>query len=251
MFDHRHLAAALESVSSVPAEPIAPGAGSDGYVLPGSRHGGYRDPRRRMLDALIETVARRGYERTTIDRVLALAEVPAAVFEEYFEDKQDCLLQALDELVEEFERAVLERLHSPAPWPERIRVGLETLLAALARDPDYARVALVECLSAGEPALARLRAALGACVPILEHGRAYAASAEQGEARATSAEQLPQQTSEAVVGGIASIVHRHVLEERTAELPTLLGDLLYFALMPYLGHRRALIAAGLGTAEAL
>ncbi len=55
---------------------------------------------------------------------------------------------------------------------------------------------------------------------------------------------LPPQTSEAVVGGIASILHRRVLEGHTAELPALLGDLLYFALMPYLGHDRALAIAG-------
>jgi AcrR family transcriptional regulator len=204
---------------------------------PGPKTGRSSDPRRRILDALIETVARRGYDRTTLDRVLHLAEVPAPVFDEHFENKEDCFLQAVDELIGRLECMVLERVHRPAPWSERIRLGLETLLAALACHPDGARVALVECLSAGEPAIARLRAALATFVPILEEGRAHAPSVEH----------LPPQASEAVVGGIASILHRRVLEGHTAELPSLLPDLLYFALMPYLGHRRALIAAGLGT----
>jgi AcrR family transcriptional regulator len=196
------------------------------------------DPRRRILDALIVTVANRGYDRTTLERVLHVAEVPAPVFDEHFEDKQDCFLQAIDELIRRLELTVLERISRSAPWPERIRLGLQTLLRALALQPDAARVAIVESLGAGEPAIERLRAALAAFVPVLEEGLELAPSTEH----------LPPQTSEAVVGGIAAIVHRRVLEGHTAELPALLPDLLYFALMPYLGHHRALAAAGLSAA---
>jgi AcrR family transcriptional regulator len=236
MLDRRHLAAALESSSSSLSASCARAGAADEPA--GRRKIARLDPRRRILDALVETVAQRGYDRTTVERVLHVADVPAPVFGEHFEDKQDCLLQALDELIGQLEFVVLERASGAAPWPERIRLGLQTLLGALACNPDGARVALVECLSAGEAAVARLRAALGAFVPILEQGRAVAASTEH----------LPPQASEAVVGGIAAILHRRVLEGRTAELPALLPDLVYFALMPYLGHHRALRAAGLAPA---
>jgi AcrR family transcriptional regulator len=196
------------------------------------------DPRRRIIDALIATVAQRGYDRTTLERVLHVADVPAPIFDEHFENKQDCFLQAFDELVGRLECTVLERIARPLPWPERIRVGLQTLLYALAGHPDGARVAMVESLSAGEPAVERLRCALASFVPILE----------EGLAQAPNTKHLPPLTSEAVVGGIAAIVHRRVLEGHTAELPALLPDLLYFALMPYLGHHRALSAAGLSAA---
>jgi AcrR family transcriptional regulator len=196
------------------------------------------DPRRRILDALITTVAHRGYDRTTLERVLHVADVPAPVFDEHFENKQDCFLQAIDELISRLECTMLERISRSAPWPERMRLGLQTLLRVLARDPDAARVALVESLGAGEPAIERLRSALAAFVPILDEGLELAPSTEH----------LPPQISEAIVGGIAAIVHRRVLEGHTAELPALLPDLLYFALMPYLGHHRALATAGLRAA---
>jgi AcrR family transcriptional regulator len=198
----------------------------------------HADPRRRILDALVVTVAQRGYDRTTLERVLRVAAVPAPVFDEHFEDKQDCFLQAFDELVDRLERTVLERTARPLPWSERIRLGLQTLLRGLAAHPDGARLAMVESLSAGEPAIARLRCALARFVPILEEGLALTPDAEH----------LSPLTCEAVVGGIAAIVHRRVLEGHTAELPALLPDLLYFALMPYLGHHRALSAAGLAAA---
>jgi AcrR family transcriptional regulator len=204
--------------------------GSQGVAVSPGRSS---NPRRRILDALISTVAHRGYDRTTVDRVLRTAEVPAVVFDEHFQDKQDCFLQAIDELIGEAECMVLRRVSGPEPWPERVWLGLETLLWLLAEHPEGARVAMVECLSAGEAAAERYRSALRIFVPLLEEGRALAAYPEH----------LPPQTSEAVVGGIASILHRRVLEGSTSELPSLLSDLVYFTLMPYLGHHRAITAA--------
>jgi AcrR family transcriptional regulator len=216
------------------------------------------DPRRDILDALVQTIALRGYDRTTIDRVLALAEVPTPVFDEHFEDKQDCLLAALDELIARIESAVSERVDHSAPWSERVRFGLQALLAALAQHPDGARVAFVECLRAGEPVIARIRAAIASTIPLLEGGRDRGGGGGSGgdggsgggEVAAPDTDHLPPQTSEAVVGGIASILHRRVLEGHTSELPALLPDLLYFALMPYLGHERALKASESGSSRA-
>jgi AcrR family transcriptional regulator len=193
------------------------------------------DPRACILDALIATVAYRGYDRTTVERVLQTADVPGAVFDEHFQNKEDCFLQALDMMVKRLQSSVLEQYDRTAPWPDRVRRGLKALLAALASDPEAARVGMVECLSAGPAANERYRQTLGAFVPLLEEGRRHAAYPEH----------LPPQTSEAVVGGIASILHRRVLEERTPELPRLLGDLVYFALVPYMGHHRAMTVAGI------
>jgi AcrR family transcriptional regulator len=205
------------------------------------------DPRRDILEALVRTIALRGYDRTTIDRVLLAAEVSTPVFDEHFEDKQDCLLAALDELIAGIEGAISERIGSAACWSERVLIGLETLLAAFAGYPDGARVALVECLSAGEEAITRVRSAIARTIPVLEKGRR---GESDGVGSAPDTTHLPAQTSEAVAGGIASILHRRVLEGRTSELPALLPDLLYFALMPYLGHERALAASESASARA-
>jgi AcrR family transcriptional regulator len=234
MLDHsRHAIASEPSTRDASTPSVRWSAAIEEAVRSDLRGSRSSDPRRRILTALMQAVALKGYDRTTIDNVLLLAEVPEPVFYEHFEDKQDCLLAALDELLGRIEDIVSERIDGSAPWPEQVLLGLQTLLAALARHPDVARVALVECLSAGEPAIARLRSAMASFVPILEEGRAQALSTDH----------LPPQISEAIVGGIASILHRRVLEGRTAELPALLGDLLYFALMPYLGHECALVAA--------
>jgi AcrR family transcriptional regulator len=191
------------------------------------------DPRTRLLDAVIATVSYRGYDRCTVERVLQTAGVPAAVFDEHFDDKQDCFLQALDELLARTERRVLAQVERDVCWAERVRSGLEALLAALTEDPGGARVLLVECLSAGADAHQRHVALLRIFPALLEEGRFHCADPDH----------LPPGTSEALVGGIGAILHRRALEDRTGELPRLLGDLAYFVLLPYLGHHRAIVAA--------
>lgn len=193
------------------------------------------DPRRRLLDAMIETVALRGYDRTTVSRVLSSADVQEAVFSEHFRDKHDCFMQAVDELIGHAECSALELFQRASPWAERMRVALECLLDGLARHPDGARVVLVEMLGAGPEACERYRSALALFASLVEEGRSHSPNAEY----------LPAQTSEAIVGGIAAIVHRRVLQGNTAELPRLHADLAYFALLHYLDHERALAVAGL------
>lgn len=193
------------------------------------------DPRRRLFDAMIETIALRGYDRTTVSRVLSSAALEEAVFSEHFRDKHDCFWQAIDDLIGRAERAAVEQFQRPAPWAERVRLGLESLLRALAEDPDGARVLLVEMLAAGPAACERQRSALALFTSLIEQGRSCSPSREQ----------LSPQTSEGIVGGIVSILHRRVLEGHTAELPALHADLTYFALLPYLDHERALTVAGL------
>lgn len=193
------------------------------------------DPRRRLLEAMIATVALRGYDRTTIGRVLSTTSLEEAVFSEHFHDKHDCFQQAVDELIWRGERAALELFELDAPWGELVRIGLERLLGTLAEYPDAARVLFVEMLGAGPAACKRRRTAMALFTSLIERGRADSPNREM----------LPPQASEAIVGGIASIVHRRALEGCVAELPALAPDLTYFALLPYLDHERALAIAGL------
>jgi AcrR family transcriptional regulator len=182
---------------------------------------------------MIETAALRGYDRTTVSRVLSVAGLEEAVFSEHFHDKRDCFWQALDELIGRGERAALELLESDAPWPERVRLGLEQLLTALAEDPAAARVLLVEMLGAGPEVCERRRVAQALLTSLMEQGRTESPGAAG----------LPAQTSEAIVGGVISILHRRALQGQTDELPDLHADLTYFALLPYVDHERALALA--------
>ena len=85
---------------------------------------------------------------------------------------------------------------------------------------------LVEVLAAGPRALDRYDGAIRRFVPLFEQGRAESPYGDQ----------LPPNISEAVLGGIAQVLYLRVLAGETATLPDALDELLYFALVPYLGH---------------
>lgn len=231
MFEHRRSGAEPESIPDSPSTAAEAVPAAAGAVATAPRP----DPRTRLLDAMIETAALRGYDRTTVSRVLSSADVQEAVFSEHFRDKHDCFMQAVDDLIGRAERAALAEFQRPTTWAQRVRLALESLLCALAADPAGARVVLVEMLGAGPSSCERQRSALALFASLLEEGRSLSSNTEH----------LPPQTSEAIVGGIASILHRRVLQGDTAQLPALHADLTYFALLPYLNHERALAVAGL------
>ncbi|HEY1687999.1 MAG TPA: TetR/AcrR family transcriptional regulator [Solirubrobacteraceae bacterium] len=193
------------------------------------------DPRERILAAMVATVARRGLARTTVGRVTLLAGVPEALFHEHFEDRDDCFLAAIDEILTDIELLVLRSFSRPVGWPQRVKLGLRALLDAIASYPDGAKAAVVESYAATDQTRERYSRTLRMLVPLIEEGRPLARYPDS----------LTEQASHAIVGGIASIVHRRVLEDRTDELPSLLGELTFFALMPFLGNEHALEASGM------
>ncbi|MGA9286554.1 MAG: TetR/AcrR family transcriptional regulator [Solirubrobacteraceae bacterium] len=235
MFEHRRSGADAGWTEDPRTDdsPASVGAKAAAAALANRPRG---DPRERLLDAMIQAVAERGYDRTTVSRLLSRAEVPEAVFSEHFRDKHDCFMQAIDGLIGRGENSAIALFAQARPWPERVSRALEGLLSNLAEHPDAADVLFVEMLGAGPAACERHREALSLFAALLEEGRTLCVNSGH----------LPKQTSEAIVGGIASIVHRRALQGKLAELPALHADLTYFALLPYLEHDRAAAIAGLG-----
>jgi hypothetical protein len=53
---------------------------------------------------------------------------------------------------------------------------------------------------------------------------------------------LKELLSQAVVGGLYEALYGYIVDGQAARLPDLMPDLLYCALVPYLGHSGALAA---------
>lgn len=111
-----------------------------------------------MLRALAEAMAEKGYAKTSVADVLARAGVSRETFYEQFASKEDCFLDAFDAAG----ALLLGRLAGdPATGPpiERFDRMVAKYLDALAGEPAYARIFLVEAHAAGPEAMRR-RAAL-------------------------------------------------------------------------------------------
>jgi len=190
-----------------------------------------RSERERVLEAMVRVAAAKGYEATTVADVVEYADVSLAAFEEMFESKEACFLEAYDAVFDVLVAHVTAAFEAAAeePWPEQIAAGLGALVDLLSQEADIARMAMVEVTAAGDDARSRYRAALARFTPFLEQGRTYSG---QGEA-------LPADTARFAVGGATSMIFDEVRAGRGPELKRILPDLVFAVLMPYLGPEAA------------
>ena len=199
--------------------------------------------RSRLLGAAVRIGGAEGYAGMTVSAVIAAAGVSRKTFYEFFSDREDIFLAAFDLVVERALAGARAAYEQEGSWPQRLRRVLEAGLAALAAHPHEARVGFVEVLAAGPRALQRRDAAMREFMQFLSPG--YDAAAE-----GDGAEAVPPLMPEAIVGAIYEIVYARVLQERTAELPELLDQLMYCALAPFLGPAAAAELAGAPDARA-
>lgn len=195
------------------------------------------ESRQRILESMIVVAGRKGYRATTVGDAIAEAGASRATFYKHFDDKHDCFLAAYELVVERVLTAVEAGCDGERPWLERVRAGLASLVALLARDPGLARVAIVEAALAGAEARRRQLAAIGHIAQLLEARRV----AESGGAvdDDASGDRLPATTGLMAASAVAGLLFDEIQAGRTAELPQRLPDLLFALLVPYLGPREA------------
>lgn len=108
-----------------------------------------RNQRERLVAAMAEVCAERGYAQASVAEVAKRAGVSSVTFYEQFADKRDCMLaahrQLLGRLLDEIDRA---REKESAP-EAKMRVATRTALALFAADPPSAQLLTIEILAAG------------------------------------------------------------------------------------------------------
>ncbi|MDQ1504790.1 MAG: hypothetical protein QOD57_2517 [Actinomycetota bacterium] len=195
--------------------------------LPSGRHGLTRDAviasqRGRLVDAIAQVVAEKGYPATTVADVVERAGVSRRTFYEQFEDKEACFLAAYDAGL----AAVLGRIqeaveaHPAAGWREQARVGVQAFLTLLATQPAFARALQLEILTAGPAALER-RAGMLTMFSGLWRNVHEGARAEDPAVRA-----LPNEVFTILTAGFEELIRDCIRTRGTAALPELADPIL-------------------------
>jgi AcrR family transcriptional regulator len=202
--------------------------------LPAGRHGLPREfiahnQRERIVTALVDTVAERGYNATTVAHITKAAAVSRRTFYEHFADKEACFLAAYDMVADHIRASMRAAAESFEEWPQQVRAALATMLRFLAGEPELAQLVMIEPVAAGGEIAARHRASMQGLVEILKAGRP-----EHSGSRP-----LPEATEETLVGGIVSLIVREISAGRGERLEELLPDLVELTLAPYVGGEQA------------
>src|SRR3954454_16349125 len=106
--------------------------------------------RERLLEAMLASVAERGYAATTVPQVVADARVSRNAFYALFTDKTDCFIALCDELAAE----LLDYFASLQgdDWVDLLRRGTSHYLRFWSERPAFARTYFVELPTAGSRA---------------------------------------------------------------------------------------------------
>jgi AcrR family transcriptional regulator len=103
-----------------------------------------RPQRARLLEAMVQAVADKGYEAATVADAVRLAKVSRGTFYELFESKEACLLAAFRLGYEVLESQIDLAIREAGDWREELRLGIRAYLETLEHDPLFARVYLIE-----------------------------------------------------------------------------------------------------------
>jgi AcrR family transcriptional regulator len=188
-----------------------------------------QNQRARILYAVSELVAERGYQKTTIELIAKSARVALSTFYEHFASKEEAFIAAFDDDIEAAREIFDELLDTEMPWPEQIGLGLEILVELVIAEPGRAKLCFVASQSAGAAAFTRYQATLEEVAPKLREGRALSPATAR----------MPDGLEVALAGGIAWLVHQRLLNDGVDELKRLLPEMIQLTLTPYVGEDEA------------
>ena len=122
--------------------------------LPGGQHGIPRDvvernQRERLIAAMAEVCAERGYAAVSVADITQQAAVSTASFYKQFVDKQACLLASFEELFGRFLEAVEGVCENDVEQKTNIKAGIRAGAELLGADLPTARLLTIEIVAGG------------------------------------------------------------------------------------------------------
>lgn len=210
-----------DPTATMPGRRRKPTAPHD-QQLPSGRHGLSREfvmanQRERILEAFAESVAAYGWAGSSVERVAARAGVSRRTFYEQFSGKDDAYSQLFSELSDALVARVRATAARAADDPDWLRRCLRTLLRSVASVPLFARVCVVDVMSAGPDAIAARDRTLRTFAQML-----------QERASVDADRPLAPLAAEGLVGAIYDVIYNRVASGQAEALPELLDDLHSF-----------------------
>jgi AcrR family transcriptional regulator len=205
------------------------------HVLPRSSHGSIREELKasqwgRLICAMTDAVAEKGYAETSVADVIARAGVSRRTFYEHFTDKEDCFLAAYDVGGAATYEAMVKAGEGIEDWREMLDAVFTTWLEVLDADLAFTRAYMVEFWAAGDAARERWKIRRDRTAGLLKtlHKRARKDD--------PSIEPVSDTVIAAVVGGVNRVVISHVLAKDTRPLTTLKPELIRFITLALASH---------------
>lgn len=190
--------------------------------------------RERLIVAMLSAAADLGYLETNVQDVIDRAGVSRPTFYEHFSNKEDCFLAAFDTSAERLRKKIdAAARKGGGVWRDRVRLSLEALLRFAMREPNTARMMVVEARAASATAVRRR-------VELMDHFSECLDS--QARKLLPARGSHTRLTASGIVGGVESVLYSRLCKQEFDQLDSLLPSLMYFVVLPYEGQEAAIEA---------
>ncbi len=195
----------------------------------GSRSFVVHNQRERILDAVANLTAEKGYGSLTVEDIAARSSVSLQAFYEHFESKEDAFLVAY-ELGHTKGLGFVEQAFADAPdWRTGVRDGLCSLTSYLASEPSFAQLSLAATIVATPRAYELSNRGVAA----------YARLLAPGLREVPKRRRPPRIAIDASAGALREMFLHYAVQGRIEDLPELTADATYVALAPFIGAEAA------------
>lgn len=164
--------------------PVAEDGGIQARRLPAGVHGIPRDvvernQRERLIAAMAEECAERGYAETSVAEITRRASVSTASFYRQFKDRRECMLASFEELFARLAEAIEGACDAVEDGPDAMGAGLRTAVELLAGDTPTARLLTVEITAVGREGVRLQQEAVGRLAALLRRARGMNGNASE------------------------------------------------------------------------
>jgi AcrR family transcriptional regulator len=169
-----------------------------------------RSQRERLFGAMVALSSEQGYEATKIADLVKVAGVSRAAFYAHFKDKKECLLLAVDALIEPTIKRMEEAEDAPT-GEARVRQAVEAFMGLVAAQPAASKMCFLEIYAAGpdgEETIERM----------LDLFTKFGVS-QLNEIPGRKG--TPPQMVRAMLGGLQKVIHKRLYSNEARELPKL------------------------------
>lgn len=192
---------------------------------------GMRSQRKRILEAMAQSVAEKTFSATTIADIVNHARISRGTFYKHFANKQECFYATADTFLIELQGAAAiayARSEDTSPVGA-VRDVITAVVEELATKPAQAKMLLVEAPIV-DPEIVR-------------RYRKFVIVALEKQLRAGGVTRAGKADPEIAFGRAKVLIADYVAAGKVEHLPSLLPELVYIALLPYAGQNTALAQA--------
>jgi AcrR family transcriptional regulator len=155
--------------------------------------------RRRLLDALSDSISDVGYANTTVAEIVRRARASRRTFYQHFADREAALVALLTDTNAETVHAISTAVDPTAPWQTQIRQALEAWIGRSESHPALTLSWIRDVPALGAAARNLQRDAMGAFIVLVQ------TLSNTAELREAGIEPVPQARAIMLIGGLREL----------------------------------------------